>query len=129
MRRTSSVSMPLESCPSRSGELSDVPSVDYWFRESESSSPISFSGQYHSRPSTIRTSLVRWSGCRPRTSDAPALLEAQSQISVFIRQINPVTYQLQLPSHYRTPSSFHVSLLKPYHSPVSVPTEPGLYDQ
>lgn len=41
------------------------------------------------------------------------------------QQINPVTYQLQLPSHYRIHSSFHFSLLKPYHSPVSVPTEPG----
>ncbi len=42
-----------------------------------------------------------------------------------IRQINPVTYQLQLPSQYNSHSSFHVSLLKPYHSPVSVSTEPG----
>ncbi|KAI2663386.1 Transposon Tf2-11 polyprotein [Labeo rohita] len=44
-----------------------------------------------------------------------------------IKQINPVTYQL--PSHYRIHSSFYVSLLKPYHSPVSVSTEPGLTEE
>lgn len=44
-------------------------------------------------------------------------------------QINPVTYQLQFPSHYKIHSSFHVSILKPYQPPVSVPTEPGPAEQ
>lgn len=44
-------------------------------------------------------------------------------------QIDPVTYQLQFPSHYKIHSSFHVSILKPYQPPVSVPTEPGPAEQ
>ncbi len=47
-----------------------------------------------------------------------------------ICQVNPVMNELELPSQYRIHPTFHVSLLKPYHSPVSlVSTEPGLLDE
>ncbi len=72
------------------------------------------------------TKLLRRSGCPPGTSGCacPARSSVLDSLTI-IRQINPVTYQLQLPSQYNSHSSFHVSLLKPYHSPVSVSTEPG----
>ncbi len=45
------------------------------------------------------------------------------------KQINLVTYQLQLPTQYKIHPSFHVSLLKPYHPSVSISPESGLTEE
>lgn len=40
-------------------------------------------------------------------------------------RINPVTYCLHLPPEHRIHPTFYVFILKPYHSPLSVSTQPG----
>lgn len=45
-------------------------------------------------------------------------------------QVNPVMYELKTPAHYIIHTKFYVSLLKPHHPPVSVPSaEPGPSDE
>ncbi|KAL0177834.1 hypothetical protein M9458_026728, partial [Cirrhinus mrigala] len=124
-----------------SGEPSDVPSVTHWFQESER---VWDSAHQHLQRAVRRQkhySDVRrdsapvfqpgqkvWLFTRDIRLRLPCKKLSPRFIGPFpvIRQINPVTCQLQLPAHYRIHPSFHVSLLKPFHSPVSpVPTEPG----
>ncbi len=123
-----------------SGEPSEVPSVDYWFRESEKV----WDAAHHQLQRALRrrkmTADLRrsanpiyqpgqkvWLSTRDIRLRTPCKKLSQLRfIGPFsiIKQINPVTYKLQLPPHYRIHPTFHVSLLKPHHPPISVSTDP-----
>ncbi|XP_067254566.1 doublecortin domain-containing protein 2-like [Chanodichthys erythropterus] len=129
------------------GEPSNVPAVDYWFRESERV----WDSAYHQLQQALRrcrmTAYLRRSNTpvfQPgqkvwlSTWDIRLPLPCKKLSPRFIgpfpivKQINPVTYQLQLLQGYRIHPSFHVSLLKPFHpsvlstGPDVTPTEPPL---
>ncbi len=101
------------------GEPSDVPAVDYWFRESER---VWDEAHHHLQQALRRRKMT----ADLQRSDAPSYAPRFVGYFTIQKQINPVTFQLNLPPQYRIPSTFHVSLLKPYHSSVSPSTEPGL---
>ncbi|KAK3508703.1 hypothetical protein QTP70_004251 [Hemibagrus guttatus] len=74
-----------------SGEPSDVPAVEEWSRLSQEN---------------LKLKLP----CRKLSPKFVGPFE-------IIRQVNPVCYRLRLPASYHICPTFHVSLLKPAHSP------------
>ncbi len=121
-----------------SGEPSDVPAVDYWFRESERV----LDAAHHQLQQAVRRQRITadtrrsatpvyqpgqkvWLSTRDIRLHLPCRKLSPRFVGPFtiLEQINPVTYKLQLPPQYKIHPTFHVSLLKPFSPSVSL--EPG----
>ncbi len=121
-----------------SGEPSDVPAVDYWFRESERV----WDAAHHQLQQAVRRQRITadtrrsatpvyqpgqkvWLSTRDIRLRLPCRKLSPRFVGPFtiLEQINPVTYKLQLPPQYKIHPTFHVSLLKPFSPSVSL--EPG----
>ncbi|KAI2644447.1 Transposon Tf2-9 polyprotein [Labeo rohita] len=110
-------------------EPTHVPAVDHWFRESERvwdsahrhlQSAIrrhkDFADARRRATPNYQPGDKVWLSTKDIRLRLPCCKLSPRYIGPFeiLRQINEVTYQLQLPPRYRIHSTFHVSLLKPY---------------
>ncbi|KAI2653766.1 Transposon Tf2-6 polyprotein [Labeo rohita] len=122
------------------GEPSEVPTVDYWFRESKRV----WDAAHHHLQRAVRISKIVadrrrilghvytpgqkvWLSTRDIRLRLPSRKLSPRFVGPFtiLEQVNPVTYKLQLPPQYRIHPTFHISLLKPFHQPLIPSTEPG----
>ncbi len=134
----------------RTGEPSEFPSVDHWFRASErvwDSAHIhlqravwthkDFADVRHAPTPLYHPGDRVWLSTRDIRLRLPCKKLSPRYIGPFKiqRQINEITYQLQLPPRYRIHPTFHVSVLKPcssltpdQHEP-DEPPPPEILDQ
>ncbi len=121
-------------------EPSDVPAVDHWFRASErvwDSAHIqlqqavrrhkSFADARRSHAPAYPPGDRVWLSTRHLRLRLPCRKLSPRYIGPFTieRQINEVTFLLQLPARYRIHPVFHVSLLKPFSPSVPGSEEPA----
>ncbi len=115
------------------GEPLEVPAVDFWFKESKrvwDSAHVQLQQavqRHKTHADACRLSAPPYQpGDRLSTRDICLRLPCPRFIGPFTirRQINEVTYQLDLPPTYRITHTFYVSLLKPHTNSMS-PSSPG----
>ncbi|KAK3543641.1 hypothetical protein QTP70_025987 [Hemibagrus guttatus] len=113
-----------------SGELSNVPAVEEWYRQSQEVWERAhvrlqravrrqrIQADRHRRPHpSYKVGQRFWLSMRNLRLKLPCLKLSPKFIGPFeiVRQVNPVAYRLRLPVAYRICPAFHVSLLKPAH--------------
>ncbi len=122
-----------------SGEPSNVPAVNDWIQRSEETWNQAHLHLRHAvRRNQVQADRHRrhnpeyhvgqwvWLSARDLRLHLPCRKLSPRYVGPFqiTRQITPVSFELNLPNHYRISPTFHVSLLKPTDDPGEGPEEP-----